>query len=271
MDRETAIDKSVKLSASIREDCLIATHRSGSSHIASALSISDILAVLYAGVMNYDSGNPKKEDRDILILSKGHSGVALYSVLAETGFFDKELLKDYCAYGSIFSGHVSSEVPGVEFSTGSLGHGAGIAAGIAMAKKMDGRRERVFVICGDGELNEGSVWEAVMFSNRFGLSNLVIIVDRNSMQALGGDILDLNDLESKFGSFGMNVISVDGHNHGQLYDALSENNSESPTVIIANTVKGKGVSFMENNILWHYRNPGSEDLEKALKEVRGEK
>ena len=271
MNKADIVKRSSDLSKSIRESCLIATHNANSSHIASALSMADILATLYAGILHCDPLDPKKKDRDILILSKGHGGIALYSVLAEVGFFDKALLENYCSYGSELSGHVSHTVPGVDFSTGSLGHGISIAAGIAMAKKMDGRKERVFVICGDGELNEGSVWEAIMFSNRFRLSNLTIIVDRNRMQALGGDILRLDDLTSKFKAFGMDAVSIDGHDFEQLFNAMTRKNGKRPIVVIANTIKGKGVSFMENNLIWHYRSPNQEDLDRALKEIRGEK
>ena len=239
------------------------THLSGGGHLGSILSVADILAVLYTDIMKYDSKAPAWEQRDRFILSKGHAGAAVYAALAEEGFFPVSELKTHYADGSRLSGHVSHYVPGVDVSTGSLGHGLSMGAGMAYAFKKDRKTNHVFVVLGDGECNEGSVWEAVLFANNFRLSNLVAIVDYNHMQSLDfcENTLELIDFPNKWKAFGWNVFCVDGNNHeilrSALEQALSENKNHKPTVIIADTVKGKGISFMENDILWHYRFPHS--------------
>lgn len=267
---------SKKLAWQIRRDAIEMTHLSDGSHIGAILSVTDIIAVLYADILNYDSKNPNLETRDRVILSKGHAGAAIYAALAEEGFFDREILKTHYANGSILSGHVShKKVPGVEFSTGSLGHGMPVGAGMAMAAKRDGKDYRVFVIIGDGECDEGSIWEAALFANHYELSNLVVIVDHNKMQSMDycENTIKLEPLADKWKAFGWNVKEIDGHNHNELREALkkSENKNSKPTVIIANTIKGKGISFMENNIVWHYRSPQGEDYEKAIKELEAMK
>lgn len=243
----------------IRRHGVEMTHLSGGSHIASILSVADIIAVLYSDVLRYDPQAPKMPERDRFILSKGHAGAAIYAALAESGFFDPEQLKTHYQNGSILSGHVSHKgVPGVEFSTGSLGHGLPVAVGMAQAAKMDGREHRVYAVLGDGECDEGSVWEAALFANHFGLNNLVAIVDHNKMQSLDfcENTLKLSPFAEKWRSFGWNALQVDGHDHNALRTAFDEaKRSEKPTVIIADTVKGKGISFMEFDILWHYRFP----------------
>ena len=256
----------------IRRHGIEMTHLSGGSHIASILSVADIIAVLYSDVLRYDPNNPKMAERDRFILSKGHAGAAIYAALAESGFFDQERLKTHYQNGSILSGHVSHKgVPGVEFSTGSLGHGLPVAVGMAQAAKMDGKAHRVYVVLGDGECDEGSVWEAALFANHFGLNNLVAIVDHNKMQSLDfcENTLKLAPFAEKWRSFGWNALQVNGHDHNALRKAFENAaHSEKPTVIIADTVKGKGISFMEFDILWHYRFPHDGwEYDDALKEL----
>lgn len=269
---ERRIINSEELAWRIRRDAIEMTHLSNGSHIASILSVADIIAVLYAKIMKYDTENPKMEERDRIILSKGHAGAAIYAALAEEGFFDVDELKTHYANGSRLSGHVSHKnVPGVEFSTGSLGHGMSVGAGMAMAAKQDNKVHKVYVILGDGECDEGSIWECALFANQYHLDNLIVIIDSNKMQSMDycENTMALAPFADKWKSFGWNVKEVDGHNHKQLEDALlnTENPNKKPTVIIANTIKGKGISFMENNIVWHYRPPQGEDYEKAVKEL----
>lgn len=247
----------------IRRHGVEMTHLSGGSHLGAILSVADIVATLYTDVLHYDPKNPKWEGRDRFILSKGHAGASIYAALAESGFFDVEELKTHYQNGSRLSGHVSHHLPGVDFSTGSLGHGLSAAAGIAYALKKVGRKERSFVVVGDGECNEGSVWEAALFANHFRLNNLCAIVDHNHMQSLdfNENTLEIEDFASKWKAFGWNVIEINGNNHEELKSAfarvevLSNEEPHKPTVIIANTVKGFGVPFMQNDILWHYRFP----------------
>ena len=250
---------SLELAWKIRRHGIEMTHLSGGSHIGAIMSVADIIAVLYADVLKFDPKNPSLEERDRFILSKGHAGASIYAALAESGFFSVEELKTHYQNGSRLSGHVSHHVPGVDFSTGSLGHGLSAAAGMAYAIKKSGRNERAFVVLGDGECNEGSVYEAALFANHFRLNNLIAVVDHNRMQSLdyNENTLEIEDMGAKWKAFGWNVIEVDGHNHNELKDAFKKASLEEkkPTVIIANTVKGKGVSFMEMDILWHYRFP----------------
>lgn len=249
---------SEQLAWKIRRHGVEMTHLSGGSHIGAILSVADIVAVLYTDVLKYNSKNPKWDGRDRFILSKGHAGASIYAALAESGFFDVEELKTHYQNGSRLSGHVSHHVPGVDFSTGSLGHGLSAAAGMAYAFKKDGKESRAFVVLGDGECNEGSVWEAALFANHFRLNNLIAIVDHNRMQSLdyNENTLEIENFASKWESFGWNVIEIDGNDHAELKEAFKQTeNSSKPTVIIANTIKGKGISFMEMDILWHYRFP----------------
>lgn len=244
----------------IRRHGVEMTHLSGGSHLGAILSVADIMAVLYSEVLNYDPGSPDWGGRDRFILSKGHAGASVYAALAESGFFPVEELKTHYQNGSRLSGHVSHHLPGVDLSTGSLGHGLGVGAGMAYAIKKDGRGSRVFVVLGDGECDEGSVWEAALFANHFRLDNLVAIVDHNHMQSLdfNENTLELEDFGSKWRSFGWNVVEIDGNDHEQLrraFGRITRSDNHRPTVIIANTIKGKGISFMQNDILWHYRYP----------------
>ncbi|MBR2870249.1 MAG: transketolase [Clostridia bacterium] len=257
----------------IRRHGVEMTHISHGSHIGSVLSVADIVAVLYNDVANISPKNLNDENRDRVILSKGHAGAAIYAALAEKGFFDKAELKTHYADGSRFSGHVSHKnIPGVEFSTGSLGHGGCVAAGMALNAKLDKKPYYTYAILGDGECDEGSVWEMALFANHFKLNQLVIIIDHNKMQSLDfcEKTLSLSPFAEKWKAFGWNVFDIDGHSHAQLKEALEEAKRvvDKPTVIIANTIKGKGVSFMEQDILWHYRFPHEgEEYDGAVKEL----
>jgi len=262
--------KSHNLSKDIRRLSLEMVNRSNASHIGSALSMVDILAVLYNNILNYDSNNPNWEERDKLILSKGHSCVSLYAVLGLKNFFDIELLSTYGKNGSDFMNHISHKVPGVEFSTGSLGHGLPYATGIALGHKLKGLESKVYVILGDGELAEGSNWEALLFASHHKLNNLVVIIDNNNLQSLTtvDETLNMESYREKLEAFGCNVINLDGHNHNELEAAFSYNNLTSkPLAVIAKTTKGKGVSFMENQVKWHYKSPNTEELSTAIKEI----
>ncbi len=249
---------SEQLAWKIRRHGIEMTHLSGGSHIGAIMSVADIIGVLYAEILNFDIENPKSEARDRFILSKGHAGAAIYAALAESGFFEVEELKTHYQNGSRLSGHVSHHVPGVDFSTGSLGHGLSAAAGMALAAKQDGKSHKNYVILGDGECNEGSVWEAALFAVHFELDNLVCIVDHNKMQSLDfcSNTLSSAPLAGIWQSFGWNIIEIDGNDHKQCREAFKNiQTNGKPTVIIANTLKGNGVSYMENDILWHYRFP----------------
>lgn len=265
---------SEQLAWKIRRHGIEMTHISHGSHIGSILSVADIIAVLYNDIANVDPKNPKMPDRDRIILSKGHAGAAIYAALAEKGFFNVEELKTHYADGSKLSGHVSHKgIPGVEFSTGSLGHGLSVAAGMAYGAKKDGKLHKVFVICGDGECDEGAVWEAALVANHFKLNNLVAVIDHNKMQSLDfcENTIALSPFTDKWKAFGWNVIDIDGHNQDALRDsfAKAKESIDKPTVIIANTIKGKGISFMENDILWHYRFPHEgEEYDSAVAELR---
>jgi transketolase len=254
---------SEQLAWKIRRHGIEMTHLSGGSHVGAVLSVADIVAMLYAEVMHIDPQNPKWDGRDRFILSKGHAGASIYAALAERGFFPVEELKTHYQNGSRLSGHVSHHLPGVDFSTGSLGHGLSAGAGMAYAAKKDGKNHNVYVVIGDGECDEGSVWEAALFANHFRLQNLVAIVDHNHMQSVDfvENTLELGDLGEKWKAFGWNVIEINGNDHAQLRSAFNQvkeyqaGSDHKPTVIVANTIKGCGISFMQNDILWHYRFP----------------
>lgn len=265
-------ENSNTLARKIRLHALEMTHLGKSSHIGSIFSICDILAVLYEDILNYDPKEPGLDTRDRFILSKGHSGAGVYAVLAEKGFFPVQDLKKHYSDGSIFSGHVSHKgVAGVEFSTGSLGHGLSVSAGLALSAKLDNKDHRIFNLMSDGECDEGSNWEAILFASHHKLDNLVTIVDYNKLQSIFSpkDTLNLEPFRSKWESFGWQVLEVDGHNHEELLCALKEDSSrkDMPLCIIAHTIKGKGVSFMENNNLWHYRSAQDQEYIDAKKEL----
>lgn len=262
---------SLDLARRIRIDAVKMSHFGHASHIGSALSMADVIAVLYSDVLHYDPKNPKAEDRDRLVLSKGHASASLYSALAEVGFFDKEILWTYCQNDSMLSGHISHKVPGIELSTGSLGHGIGVATGFAMSAKKSNKGWRSYCIIGDGECDEGTIWEAALFANNYQLNNLTVICDHNQIQALGRceDTMKLLDLRKKWEDFGWDAREIDGHDHEALKKNLLSPNPTKPNIIIADTIKGKGVSFMEGELLWHYRDPQGEFYVKAMEELGG--
>ena len=256
----------------IRFHAVKMTSRGGSSHVGAILSMADIVAVLYGGVLNVDPNDPRHRDRDRFVLSKGHAGAGVYAALAETGFFPVDKLRTHYQNGSDLSGHVSHKgIPGVELSTGSLGHGLPVGTGMAYAGKLSGGSHRVFVLLSDGECDEGSNWEAILFAAHHQLDNLVAIIDYNKIQSLApvADTLALEPFADKWRSFGWNVRETDGHDHDQLREAFTAAaEAGKPTCVIAHTTKGKGVSFMENTVLWHYRTARGEELAAALSELK---
>jgi len=261
------VDKDAQEQAKrIRIHVLKMANKAGTSHVGSCLSCADILAVLYGKVMHYRVGEPDWEGRDRFILSKGHAGSALYATLAECGFFPVEELDTHCQSGSLLLGHVSHEVPGVEASTGSLGHGLSIGCGMAMATK-----NRVFVLLSDGDLNEGATWEAIMFAGQHKLHNLTAIVDWNRMQAMGKSkgIMDMKSVSKKVAEFGWRARDINGHNHHLIRAALLDTPKwdKRPSFVVAHTVKGKGVSWMENTVLSHYIVLNNEQYEQARREL----
>ena len=243
-----------------------------SAHVGSNLSMADLLAILYGEILKVDPKNPKWPERDRFILSKGHAAAGLYATLAELGFFPISGLESFCQDGSNLFGHISHEgVPGVEISTGSLGHGLPVGAGMAYSAKLDNKKHKVFVLLSDGECDEGSNWEAILFASHHQLDNLVMLIDYNKIQSLApvADVLNLEPLMAKLESFGWQVREIDGHDHDQIRSACIDIPSEKgkPSCIIAHTIKGKGVRFMENSVLWHYRNAQGDEYESAKKEL----
>jgi transketolase len=271
-ERITDISELKEIARKIRVDVIKMTHAAGSGHPGGALSSAEIFSVLYFNVMNHDPNNPEWEDRDIFILSKGHSCPALYSALARSGYFPLEELLTLRKLGSRLQGHPDMLLlPGLEASTGSLGQGLSIAVGAALALKLDKKNSRVYCLMGDGEMDEGQIWEAAMSASHYKLDNLCGIVDRNRLQIDGftKDVMDYEPLEKKWESFGWNVITVDGHDISALIKAFERAKAvkNKPTVIIADTIKGKGVSFMENVAIWHGQAPNDEEMKKALNDL----
>ena len=262
------------LALRIRRHAVIMTSYGKSSHIGSILSICDILAVLYGKVLRVNPKDPKMPTRDRFILSKGHAGAGVYAALAESNFFDLSELKQHYQNGSIFSGHVSHKgVPGVELSTGSLGHGLGVGVGMAKAAKRKNYSHGVYVLLSDGECDEGSNWEAILFAAHHKLGNLTAIVDYNKLQSLASthETLNLEPFAEKWRAFGWDVSEVDGHDVCNIYDSLilARKKLDQPSVIICDTIKGKGISFMEGSVLWHYRSPQGSEFTAAMKELEG--
>ena len=256
----------------VRKGIIEAVYSNKSGHPGGSLSIADIMTVLYFNQMNIDEKNPKWEDRDRLVLSKGHCSPALYSCLANRGFFDVEKLKTFRNINSNLQGHPDmNKVPGVDISSGSLGQGLSCANGMAIAGKMDNKNYRVYCILGDGEIEEGQVWEAAMASNKYKLDNLCVIVDNNNLQIDGTieEVMSSYPIDEKFKSFGFQVINIDGHNVQEIIDAfdVARNVEGKPVCIIAKTVKGKGVSFMEGKVEWHGKAPNQEQYEQAIKDI----
>lgn len=269
----TDIKELEKIANNIRMDIIDEVYSAQSGHPGGALSIADILAVLYFNQMNIDPENPKSNLRDRLILSKGHASAGLYAVLAERGYISKDELKTFRRLGSRLQGHPDMEkVPGIDMSTGSLGQGLSIANGMALASKMDNLGCRVYCILGDGEIEEGQVWEAAMTSNKYELDNLCAILDYNGLQIDGTveDVKGLDCLESKWESFGFNVILCDGHDVESLINSFEKarQTKGQPSIIIAKTIKGKGVPFMENKAQWHGKAPSEEEYNKAMEALK---
>jgi transketolase len=259
------------LAGRIRICALKACAKSHASHIGSGLSCADILAALYSGWLNVSPETISDPDRDRFILSKGHAAAAYYGTLAESGFIPKHYLELYCQDDSPLGGHVHHSVPGVEVSTGSLGHGLPVGVGMAIAGKRAGRNYRVVVLMSDGEMNCGSNWEAIMLASAQKLDNVLAIVDKNGLQAMGRteDVLPLGDLTQRWTAFGWKAAEIDGHSIAQIEETLTRFPfaPDAPSVIIANTIKGKGVSFMENRLEWHYRSPNEHELAQAIAEL----
>lgn len=261
-----------ELARRMRIHALNMVHRARASHIASALSICDIVAVLYGQVLHIDPAQPQFPSRDRFLLSKGHACVAIYAALAECGFIHTDDLKTYGQDGSMLMNHISHKVNGVEFSTGSLGHGLPFGVGKSLAAKRRGEAWKTFVLLSDGELGEGSNWEAILFAAHHRLDNLVAIIDYNKLQSLGtvDQTLRIEPLADKLTAFGWDVQAVDGHDHAALTTALNAApwHVGKPSVVIAHTTKGKGVSYMENKVEWHYRPPNDQQLLQALHELQ---
>ena len=258
----------------LRKKIMVTAFCGGTGHLASAFSAVEIMTALYfGGIVDYDKNNPECEDRDKVIVSKGHASLVLYSVLERVGYITQEELRTFCQPGSLLGGEPKyGDVPGVEATTGSLGHGLSFAVGVALAHKIDGKESQVFVVLGDGECQEGSVWEAALSAAHHGLDNLIVILDRNKLQAMGDteDILRLDSMKEKWEGFGWSTEQVDGHDIGKLVRVLQkckEQRLAKPIIIIADTVKGKGVSFMEQVPIWHYRMPNPEEMEIVKEEL----
>jgi transketolase len=266
---------SESLASRVRCDVLEMVYAARAAHVGSSLSVVDILSVLYADVLRVRPEEPLWPARDRLILSKGHAAAAGYAVLARSGFFGPELLGTYCENDSPLAGHLtmSAFVPGVELSTGSLGHGLPVGVGMALHAARSGASHRVFVVLSDGECDEGSTWESALLASHHHLANLCAIVDSNRIQSFGRveDVLALEPLAEKWRAFGWDVVESDGHDHAMLRQALDTPHPGGPRVVVAQTVKGKGVSFMEDDLAWHYRSPSADQLAAALAEIRGER
>lgn len=258
----------------IRKDIVSMIGKSKSGHPGGSLSAVEILTALYFDQMNVDPTNPKMEDRDRFVLSKGHAAPALYATLAKRGYFDREELNYLRKTGSMLQGHPDmKKVPGIEMSTGSLGQGFSVACGMAMASKLDNAPWNVYALLGDGEVQEGIVWEAAMSAAHYKLDNMIAFLDYNGLQIDGEveSVMSINPIEDKFKTFGWNVITIDGHDFDQIFAALdmAKDTVGKPTMIIAKTIKGKGVSFMENQASWHGSAPNAEQVEQALSELGG--
>ncbi len=262
------------ITRTMRKDIVYMINRSKSGHPGGSLSSVEILAALYFDEMNIDPQNLKMEDRDRFVLSKGHAAPVLYSALANKGYFDKKELDNLRKIDSMLQGHPDMKgIPGVEISTGSLGQGFSVACGMAMASKLDNASWRVYTVLGDGEVQEGIVWEAAMSAAHYKLDNMVAFLDYNGLQIDGKveDVMNIGSIVDKFKAFGWNVIEIDGHDFDQIFAALdmAKETVGKPTMIVAKTVKGKGVSYMEHNPGWHGNAPSDSDLEKALVELGG--
>ena len=259
------------ISQEIRRNIFRIACHAGGGHLGAAFSMADIVSVLYFdNVLKYDSKRPDWTERDRFILSKGHACYALYAVLAKAGYFPEENLWHVGKPGSKFGGHPKlRDIPGVEASTGALGHGLSFAIGIAYANKADGKASHTYVLLGDGECQEGSVWEGALSAPALRLGNLTAIIDHNKLQAMDKleNIIPMHPMAEKWRAFGWHVLEIDGHDHQAIKEALLERKEDMPTLIVAHTVKGKGISFMEDVPIWHYRMPNAEEMPVALKEL----
>lgn len=264
--------KLMNAASEIRQGALTAVYSAASGHPGGSLSIADILAYLYFEEMNIDPKNPSMPDRDRFVLSKGHASPAIYATLAARGFFPKEDLKTFRHKDSYLQGHPDmKKIPGIDMSTGSLGLGISAACGMALSGKISEKKYRVWSIVGDGESEEGQVWEAAMFASHYGLNNLCVFVDFNGLQIDGPvtEVMNPTPLDEKFKAFGWNVLVIDGHDFDQIESAVNNaKNSTKPTAVICKTVKGKGVSFMENSVKWHGSAPNQEQYEQGMKELQ---
>jgi transketolase len=261
---------SLVFSKAIRKEILKMVYTAKASHVGGALSMADLLAVLYHDVLEINPHDAANNNRDRFILSKGHACTGLYATLALKDFFEINELNNYSQNGSMLLSHTSHKVPGVELSTGSLGHALPVACGIALAALRQKKQFKVYCMVSDGELDEGSNWEAILFAPHHQLKNLVLIIDYNKIQSFGSvaEVLNLHPLNDKLKAFNWNVLEINGHDHQQIKNAFKiAGENVNPSVIIANTIKGKGVSFMENDLAWHYKSPSNEQLEKALSEI----
>lgn len=261
----------ISFAKNVRESALNMVARVNASHIGSALSCVDVLAFLYAEWLNLFPQDPQNPKRDRFILSKGHAAASLYATLAERGFFPKEWLEQYCCDGGKLAGHATHDsAPGIEISTGSLGHGLPIGCGMALYAKRLNDTYRTVVMLSDGECDEGSNWESFLFAGAHKLSNLSVVIDYNKIQSYGStdEILSLEPFADKLKAMNWDVIEIDGHNFDAIRKAFAMMNNSKPLAIIAHTIKGKGVSFMEGQLAWHYKSPNKEQLESAIKEVR---
>ena len=268
----TKVEELEKMAKQVRKGIIEAVYSNQSGHPGGSLSVADILTVLYFKEMNIDEKNPNWSDRDRLVLSKGHCSPALYSCLANRGFFPVEDLKTFRNINSYLQGHPDkNKVPGVDMTTGSLGQGLSVANGMAIAGKMDGKNYRVYCILGDGEIEEGQIWEAAMAANKYKLDNLCVVIDNNNLQIDGTieEVMSSYPIDEKFRSFGFEIIKIDGHDISEIIKAfdLATNVKGKPTCIIAKTIKGKGVSFMEEQVGWHGKAPNEEQYIQALKEL----
>jgi transketolase len=272
-DKNTETQKCEVLANAIRRDVLRMTYEKKAGFIGTSFSCAEILAVIFGSFLKFDVQNPEDDSNDAFILSKGHGASALYAVLAEIGAFARDrLFAEFNTSGFDMGVHPKrGALPGVISSGGSLGQGLGLACGLALSAKIKNSAKKIFVLLGDGECNEGSVWESFMLANRFNLDNILAVVDRNRLQSYGHDreVLNMGDMEAKIKSFGWNVTSADGHDCGELYDAVSSLSAHrgKPSAIIADTIKGKGVSAFEDKVLWHYKWPEDEHMETAMKEL----
>lgn len=269
---EMELKKLQEETVELRKEAIKMAVRAGTGHLGPALSLIDILWILYSRVMKYDPQKPDWPERDRLIISKGHGCIGLYVSLAQAGFFDKSLLKTYCnQLGTTLGGHPERHLPGVEANTGSLGHGFNIGIGMAIAAKVDKLNYRVYTILGDGENQEGSIWEGAMAAAHYKLDNLVVIVDRNNLQVSGfvNDIMDIRPLEKKWASFGWSVKVINGHDLNELDEAFQSVpfTKGTPSLIIANTIKGKGLPMAENKVEWHHKAPTKEEYKVLAGEL----